>query len=101
MDEIASVAGVDGIFIGPGDLSMRLDSTLDPEDPKLQDAQAKVAAAAQAHGILWGRPCFHEADIAAVQRAGAGFANFGSDFFAVANHLKESGAALDRVITQR
>ena len=100
VDEIAAVPGVDGIFIGPGDLSLRLPSSLDPTDPKMLEAQGRIVAAAKKHGLLWGRPCFDEPDIARVKAAGAGFANFGSDFFAVFNHLREAGAALERVISQ-
>ena len=56
IDEIAAVPGVDVLFIGPGDLSLRLCCSPSVNDPIMMEAQKKVAAAARKHGIAWGRP---------------------------------------------
>ena len=50
IDEIASVEGVDGIFIGPSDLSGNMGYMGHPEDPAVQEAIRKIEASAKAHG---------------------------------------------------
>ncbi|MDR2673605.1 MAG: hypothetical protein LBC18_01735 [Opitutaceae bacterium] len=84
VDEIASVPGLDGIFIGPGDLALRLECPMDWAEPKMQKAQTRVAAAAAGHGIAWGRPARSAADIRSLAEAGARLIAHGSDFGAVA-----------------
>ncbi len=51
-DEIAAVNGVDGIFVGPADLSLRLGLT--EGAPSLDEAIEQVAAAAKRQGKAWG-----------------------------------------------
>ena len=84
VDEIASVPGLDGLFIGPGDLALRLGCPMDWGEPKMQKAQALVAAAAARHGIAWGRPSRSAADIRSLAAAGARLIAHGSDFGSVA-----------------
>ncbi len=50
--EIAAVDGVDVLFVGPGDLGLRLGLT--ESGPSLDEAVERVAAAAAAHGTAWG-----------------------------------------------
>ena len=45
-----AVDGVDGIYVGPRDLSLALGSALDPDDPLLGPAFAKIWAACEAAG---------------------------------------------------
>lgn len=94
IDRIAGTPGVDGIFIGPGDLALRLGCPLDWKQPAMIAAQASVAAAAKKHGIAWGRPALHADDIRELARLGARLINYGSDFGAVAAMLQNSGKAL-------
>jgi 2-keto-3-deoxy-L-rhamnonate aldolase RhmA len=87
LDAIASTPGVDGLFIGPGDLSLRLGCPLDWKNPKMIAAQASVAAAARKHGVAWGRPSGTVEDIAELMRQGARLIAHGSDFGAVMRML--------------
>ncbi len=87
VDAIAATPGVDGLFIGPGDLSLRLGCPLDWKDPRMIAAQATVAAAAQRHGIAWGRPTGTAEDISLLVRQGARLIAHGSDFGAVMKML--------------
>lgn len=48
--EIAAVDGVDGLFIGPSDLSASLGHFGNPRHPEVQDAMLRVLDAAKAHG---------------------------------------------------
>jgi 4-hydroxy-2-oxoheptanedioate aldolase len=51
-DAIAAVEGIDGLFVGPGDLGLRLG--LQNDGPTLQEAIEHVAAVAKARGKAWG-----------------------------------------------
>ena len=56
LDAIASTPGVDGVFIGPADLSASLGHVGNPDHPAVQaaieDAMARILAAGKAPGIL-------------------------------------------------
>jgi len=54
VDEIASIDGVDGLFIGSGDLGYRLKYA--PNYPDLESCVDKVATAAKKHNKAWGLP---------------------------------------------
>ena len=88
-DEIAAVPGVDGMFVGPGDLSLRIRTEAPELD--LEDAIQTVAAAAQKHGKYWGCPV--GADSLAQRRAQGGqLLAHGGDFMAVIRSLEASRA---------
>lgn len=97
IDAIAGTPGVDGLFIGPGDLSLRLGCPLDWKHPKMIAAQATVAAAASRHRVAWGRPSGSAEDIGELTRQGARLIAHGSDFGAIMRMLpvfaKAFGAA--------
>ena len=44
------MAGVDGIYVGPGDLSLALGGKPDPDDPALNQALTRIWAACAAAG---------------------------------------------------
>jgi 2-keto-3-deoxy-L-rhamnonate aldolase RhmA len=94
LDAIAGTPGVDGLFIGPGDLSLRLGCPVDWENPKMIEAQQAVAAAANRHGKDWGRPAGSAADIAALAKQGARLIAHGSDFGAVMKMMPVFGEAM-------
>lgn len=93
IEEIASVTGVDGIFIGPGDLALRLKCPLDWNHPRMLAAEDAVAAAAARHRIAWGRPALHADDIARIARKGGRLIAHGSDFGALRTMLPAYGGA--------
>lgn len=95
IDAIAGTRGVDGLFIGPGDLSLRLGCPLDWANPKMIAAQMTVAAAAEKHGVAWGRPSGSAEDIALLVRQGARLIAHGSDFGAVMKMLPAYANAFD------
>ncbi|MBM3855975.1 MAG: 4-hydroxy-2-oxovalerate aldolase [Verrucomicrobia bacterium] len=87
IDRIAAVPGVDGLFLGPGDLSLRLECPLDWDNPRILAADDAVAAAAARHGLAWGRPAGTAEDIATLARKGARLIAHGSDFGAIMRML--------------
>jgi 2-keto-3-deoxy-L-rhamnonate aldolase RhmA len=87
IDAIAGTAGIDGLFIGPGDLSLRLECPLDWNNPKMSAAEDAVARAAARHRVAWGRPTRNAEDIARVMQKGGRLIAHGSDFAAVMTML--------------
>ena len=90
-DDILSVGGVDGVFIGPGDLSMTMG--LRPGDPAVQDAIEQVFKNAKARGI----------PVATVAGDGAGGRRLierGFDFVVVSNDTGMLGRAAAGIIDE-
>jgi 4-hydroxy-2-oxoheptanedioate aldolase len=56
LDEIAATPGLDGLYVGPADLSLALglSAFADLEDPALLDALDRVIAAGRRHGVVPG-----------------------------------------------
>jgi 4-hydroxy-2-oxoheptanedioate aldolase len=72
LDEIASTPGLDGIYVGPADLSLALGLTPPAVgSPPLEDAIARVRETAHAHGLIAGMHC--AGGHAARARAAEGF----------------------------
>ena len=96
VDEIAAVPGIDVIFIGPGDLGMRIEK--DPGCGLTIDAAVDaVAAAAKKHGKVWGITAGSPEVIAARREKGAQMVPWGGDF-SLAAVLGKCSAELDEVI---
>ena len=101
VDAIAAVPGLEILFIGPGDLSLRLGCTAAVSDPTMLDAQQRVAAAAKKHGKAWGRPVGDGDSARAIVGLGAQFVVLGGEFWAVHRHLAECAAQLDLVLGEQ
>ena len=87
LDAIAATPGVDGLFLGPGDLALRLGCPADWNQPQMKAAEDTVAAAAARHGIAWGRPAGTVQQIAHVAGKGGKLIAHGSDFGAMMTML--------------
>jgi 4-hydroxy-2-oxoheptanedioate aldolase len=57
VEEIAATPGLDGLYIGPSDLSLALGITPRVGGPELEQAIARVLEAAHAHGLIAGMHC--------------------------------------------
>ncbi len=59
LEEILSVPGLDGIYIGPSDLALSLGGTPKPDqtDPKVVEAIDHILATAKSHGVVPGIHC--------------------------------------------
>ncbi len=79
IDAICAVEGVDGVFIGPGDLSTTMGHIGNPLHADVQAAMRKVFAAAEAHGKPVGILAPIEADARRYLEMGASFVAVGSD----------------------
>ncbi|HEY4104346.1 MAG TPA: 2-dehydro-3-deoxyglucarate aldolase [Polyangiaceae bacterium] len=77
--EIAAIDGVDGLFIGPSDLSAALGYLGQPNHPEVQQAMARVLAAARQHGKQVGILAPVEADARRYFEQGMTFVAVGGD----------------------
>ncbi len=94
--EIAAVPGIDLIFLGPGDLQLRIDA--DPTlDLTIESATATIKAAADANGIYWGRTAGSVEELARFHEMGAKMLPWGGDF-ALMNVLRDAQGDLDGVL---
>jgi 4-hydroxy-2-oxoheptanedioate aldolase len=90
LEAIANVDGVDGVFIGPGDLSAALGHLANPKHPDvlkaIDDAIARIKACGKAPGILTGDEALAQHCVA----QGCLFVAVGAD----QNVLRDSATAL-------
>ncbi len=100
VDAIAAVPGVDMLFLGPGDMSLRLGCSVAVKDPKMFEVQEKIAAAAKRHGKAWGRPVGTMEDAGVIIKQGAQLVAFGSEFGGLYQHLSECAAQFDQILNE-
>jgi 4-hydroxy-2-oxoheptanedioate aldolase len=100
VDEIAAVEGVDVLFLGPGDMSLRLGCTPGVNDARMIEVQRQIAAVAARHGKHWGRPVGSAADARTLIDLGARFIAYGSEFGALYEHLRQCSADFDKLLEQ-
>jgi 2-keto-3-deoxy-L-rhamnonate aldolase RhmA len=96
LDAIAAVEGVDGLFIGPGDLGLRisrLNSAL-----TLDEARQRVAEAAARHGKAWGQPASSAEHVRALADQGAQLIAWGGEFMAYFQMLDHWAQDFARVL---
>jgi 4-hydroxy-2-oxoheptanedioate aldolase len=84
-DAIAALPGVDGLFIGYGDLSVLHGIPGQLDHPTLQDARDRVADAAKQHGKVWGQIVADAAEARQTLDRGAGFVVCGVDLIMIKN----------------
>jgi 4-hydroxy-2-oxoheptanedioate aldolase len=92
VEAIAATPGLDGLFVGPYDLSISLldGAAADPRHAEVERALARVLAAARAHGIAAGLYCSDGVEAERREQEGFAFLSTGSD----ASVLKAGVAAL-------
>ncbi len=81
LDAILATPGIDGVFVGPSDLSIALSggSIVEPNGAAVDAALTKVAAAAKAHGKFAGLFCFDGAQAKAARARGFAFTSISTD----------------------
>jgi 4-hydroxy-2-oxoheptanedioate aldolase len=67
IDKIVSVAGIDGVFVGPSDLSLSATGRVGGD---VADSLARVAAACRRAGIMAGTACANAQDVASAHAVG-------------------------------
>ena len=93
VEEIAAVDGVDVLFVGPGDLGLRLAHS--NTELTLEKAFETTAAACKKHGKAWGCPVATAEDLAKRQEQGARFLAHGGEFMALVRMLESTSEVFD------
>lgn len=96
--EVASVDGIDGLFVGSGDLGLRLAQDNSSRRQTLEDAVAQVAAAAQNHGKAWGAASGSLQALSHYRQMGAQIMAWGGDF-ALRKILESFSIELDSILS--
>jgi 4-hydroxy-2-oxoheptanedioate aldolase len=89
VEAITAVPGVDGLFVGTGDLRLQLEHS--NSKLTLDDAIDRVAAAAQKHSKFWGCPMGTIDQMKDYTARGARLVAHGNDLIAVKNYLESMG----------
>jgi len=97
VDEIASVAGLDGLFVGPGDLAVSLGRppSLDLPDRELDRLIRRVGRAALENGLTCGIYCGGAPMVRRYRRAGFRMLVVTSDLVAFSSGIASALAALE------
>jgi 4-hydroxy-2-oxoheptanedioate aldolase len=107
VSEIAAVAGLDMLYVGPADLSLAygLQPRLDPEYPEVLAAYEAVIKACQARGLVAGIHCLTPGYAARMYRMGFRLMSIANDvrLFArvVAETVKATAAAIEEARSAR
>jgi 4-hydroxy-2-oxoheptanedioate aldolase len=96
VEAIAAVEGVDGFFIGLGDLGFRLKQS--PDHPSLEQAVEKIAAAAKKNNIAWGCPAGSPEALRLRRSQGAQLLARGGEVGAVMKVLGDWQGEMDAVL---
>jgi len=101
VEAIAAIDGVDGIFLGPGDMALRLGCDPSSSDPKMAAVHRRINAAVTLHSKAWGRPVISDPDLEQTLQAGARFVVYGAEVRLIRAGLKQCGEKLDRLLGDR
>ena len=100
LDDILAVKGIDGVFIGPSDLSASMGYTGQQNHPEVVAAAKNVIAKAKAAGIFAGVNAFNPDQAQEYVDAGADFVNVGADVALLARATEELATKWTTVETQ-
>lgn len=92
LDAIANTDGVDGVFIGPSDLSASMGHGGNPSHPEVIDAVGKSLETIRAAGKHAGLLCLDETQVAHFEDRGANFIGVGVDTLIIGNAARKLAA---------
>ncbi len=98
VEAIAGVAGVDGLYIGPGDMGVRLGLLPESQRLSLDEVMQQVAAAAQKHGKYWGYFAARADDLRRQRDLGAQLLVWGVDVRLMQTGLESAKRDLDAAL---
>ena len=99
VEAIAAIEGVDGLFVGPGDLGLRI-RRLEPGFD-VDEAIDQVASAAARHNKHWGCPAPSADRVEQLHQRGARLIAYGGEFLTLMNMLQQCSADLNRVYNEQ
>jgi 4-hydroxy-2-oxoheptanedioate aldolase len=100
LDDIASVDGIDVLFVGPADLSQSYGIPLQFDDPLMLRAIEQVAEAAVKHGKWWGIPCGSVEQAEHYYEMGARFLSSGAAIILLQQGLRQIRQEFDDILSR-
>lgn len=94
LEAIASIKGLDCLFVGPADMGLRLSAGL--SSLNINDVNERVASIAKQNGLAWGTTAGSVEDLLRHRKLGAQIIPWGSDFN-LTTVLSKCSADFDRV----
>ena len=94
-EQITATEGVDGVFVGPGDLQLRI--TKNNLEFTLEEAIEKVAALCKQYGKAWGLPVSDVETGKKRYHQGARLIAYAGEFVTLVSMLNENSAGLDEM----
>jgi 4-hydroxy-2-oxoheptanedioate aldolase len=98
LDETAAVPGLDGLFVGPGDLGLRRRFQAPDEQLTYSQALDRVADACRKHGKFWGSLPRSVEELQDLHQRGAELLVWGIDIVFLHQGLARTSADLDRIL---
>ncbi len=95
-EQMAAIPGLDGLYVGPADLGMRL--KLQPDGIHVNKAIAQIAAICRQHGKMWGSLAATEEDLILHRDLDATLQVWGVDARILQAGLTQAWADLERVL---
>lgn len=99
VDAIASVPGIDILYIGPADLSQSYGHFLEFEHILMKKAIDKVASAATKNKKWWGMPAMNAERFHKMRKKGARFFTYGADLFVLKDGFCKIKEEIDSLVT--
>ena len=93
INDVAALAGVDVLFVGPGDLTLTLGKLGQLDDPEVVAILQQVVASCRRHGKVAGIPCAVD-QVAKYHALGFRFFNVISDYRCLLHGLQKVQADL-------
>ena len=94
LDEIAALEGVDGLFFGPGDMSVAMGIPGQLDNPEIVKMRELVAKTARKHNKV-AATVSDPTNVASYAGMGYNFLNIGADVLAVTQYADKMLAAFD------
>ncbi|MBI1276787.1 MAG: 4-hydroxy-2-oxovalerate aldolase [Anaerolineaceae bacterium] len=95
-EQMAAIPGLDGLYVGPADLGLRL--KLQPDGIHVNKAIAQIAAICRQHGKMWGSLAATEEDLILHRDLDATLQVWGVDARILQAGLTQAWADLERVL---
>ncbi|RMF81307.1 MAG: 4-hydroxy-2-oxovalerate aldolase [Chloroflexi bacterium] len=99
LDEIVGTPGIDGVYIGPGDMGLRLKQLPPEEQLSMDEVMQRVAAACAKHNKHWGYYGRTVDDLRRQYELGARMLVWGVDAWIMKAGLKQAQRELDAVLS--
>ncbi len=97
-EEMAQIEGLDGLYVGPADLGLRLPYEPEATRPTLEQANARVAAACKANGKVWGSLARTLDEVRQHQALGAQVQAWGGDLRILLEGISQASRDFDAIL---